>query len=40
MIHLTHMGWAYCKAHYKEFPPDDFFPDTPINPENLTLALA
>jgi hypothetical protein len=26
-IHLTSEGYAYCKSHHKEFPPDQWFPE-------------
>lgn len=32
---LTYEGWDYCKANFKEFPPDQWWPEEKINQDNL-----
>lgn len=37
--YLTHEGWKWCKEHHPEFPPDQWWPEEPINNENLKELL-
>jgi len=37
--HLTDKGWRWCKEHYKEFPPDQWWPEEPILNENLEEVI-
>jgi hypothetical protein len=39
MIGLTEDGWNYCKQHYKEFPPGQWWDQHPINEEKLPQVL-
>jgi len=34
-VFLTPRGFDYCKKHYKEFPPDQWWPEDKIDPERL-----
>ena len=38
-VYLTQKGVGYCKKHYEEFPPDQWWPYETINQENLTKVL-
>jgi hypothetical protein len=38
-IHLTVDGYAYCKKHYPEFPPEQWWPESKIDQHKLQLAL-
>ncbi len=38
--YLTHKGWDWCKEHYHEFPPDQWWPEVTINEDNLKMVLA
>lgn len=38
-IFLTHEGFEYCKAHHGEFPPEQWWPEEPINQENLLQVM-
>ncbi len=37
--HLTRNGWDWCRKHYSEFPPDQWWPEEMINKENLDKVL-
>ncbi len=37
--HLTSVGWEYCKEHYEDFPPDQWWPSDSMNEENLRKVL-
>jgi hypothetical protein len=37
--HITREGFAYCKLHYKDFPSDQWWPEEPINPDNLNKVI-
>jgi hypothetical protein len=36
---LTQEGFEYCKKHYKEFPPDQWWPEEGINHDNLKKVV-
>ncbi len=36
---LTTQGFDYCKKHYKEFPPEQWWPEEGINLENLEKVI-
>ena len=36
---LTIEGFDYCKKHYKEFPPEQWWPEESINLENLKKVV-
>ena len=38
-IHITQAGFEYCKEHYREFPPDQWWPNETINEENLIIVI-
>jgi hypothetical protein len=38
-IYLTEAGFAYCKSHYQEFPPDQWWPEEKLSPERLREVL-
>ncbi len=37
--HHTPEGYEYCKQHFKEFPPPQWWPEETINQDNLKLVL-
>ena len=37
--YLTHRGWSWCKENYREFPPDQWWPEETIIQENLDEVL-
>ena len=37
-LYLTPNGYKYCIDHYKEFPPEQWWPDETIKSENLKIA--
>lgn len=38
-LYLTREGFNYCKSHYKEFPPEQWWPEEAIDQEKLRIAL-
>lgn len=36
---LTYEGWNYCKTNFKEFPPDQWWPEEKINQDNLIKVV-
>lgn len=38
-IHLTVDGYDYCKKHYPEFPPEQWWPEAKIDQDKLRAAL-
>lgn len=38
-FHLTHKGLEYCKQHFREFPPDQWWPKEQINEEQLRKLI-
>jgi len=38
-VYITQKGFEYCKQHYEEFPPDQWWPNETINQEHLTMVL-
>lgn len=38
-IHLTASGYDYCKKHFKEFPPEQWWPEDKIEQDKLQIVL-
>lgn len=38
-FHLTQSGFKYCKENYREFPPDQWWPEETINFDNLRKVI-
>jgi hypothetical protein len=38
-LYLTKEGFEYCKKHYKEWPPEQWWPEETINENKLRIAL-
>lgn len=38
--HLTRTGWDYCKQHFKDFPPDQWWPEETIDPKQLEKVVS
>jgi len=39
-LYLTDAGFAYCKQHHQEFPPEQWWPEEPMNQDHLAKILA